>query len=79
MTTVYLERAGPATTSPAHTMRLSPEEHERLRRQHARRRARTAYAFLLPNAVCFIAFLLIPILFLFYLTFHHYPRAVRGA
>src|SRR5829696_10049335 len=52
-------------------MRLSPEEHERLRRQHARRRSLTSYAFLLPNAVCFIAFLLIPIAFLFYLTFHN--------
>jgi ABC-type sugar transport system permease subunit len=71
MATLSLEREGPVTASPAHAMRLSPEEHERLRRQHARRRALTAYAFLLPNAVCFIAFLLIPIAFLFYLTFHN--------
>ena len=52
-------------------MRLSREEHERLRRQHARRRALTAYAFLLPNAVFFVGFLLIPIGFLIYLTFHN--------
>lgn len=52
-------------------MRLSAEEHRRLQRQHRRRRTLTAYAFLLPNAVFFIAFLLIPVLFLFYLTFHN--------
>src|SRR5829696_9332865 len=71
MTTLSLDRAAPAAASAAPTMRLSPEEHERLRRQHARRRAMTAYAFLLPNAVFFIAFLVIPIIFLFYLTFHN--------
>src|SRR5262245_21593110 len=52
------------------TFRLSPQEHSRLRRQHARRRALTAYSFLLPNAIFFIAFLLFPVIFLFYLTFH---------
>src|SRR5829696_7370279 len=71
MTTVSLDHAGSATASPANTMRLSREEHERLRRRHARRRALTAYAFLLPNALFFISFLLIPIGFLFYLTFHN--------
>jgi ABC-type sugar transport system permease subunit len=57
--------------SASDTLRLSPAEHARLRRQHERRRALTAYAFLLPNAVVFVAFLLIPVLFLFYLTFHN--------
>ena len=71
MSTVILDRAGPATEPPAKTMRLSRAEHERLRRQHARRRALTAYAFLLPNAIFFVAFLLIPIGFLLYLTFHN--------
>ncbi|HEU5431755.1 MAG TPA: sugar ABC transporter permease, partial [Thermomicrobiales bacterium] len=33
--------------------------------------AATAYAFLLPNAVFFVAFLLIPIGYLFFLTFHN--------
>lgn len=51
-------------------MRLSAEEHRRLRRQYKARRALTAYLFLLPNAIFFTAFLLIPIGFLFYLTFH---------
>lgn len=52
-------------------MRLSPAEHERLRRQHSRRRALTAYGFLLPSAIFFVAFLLIPVFYLFYLTFHN--------
>jgi ABC-type sugar transport system permease subunit len=52
-------------------MRLSAEEHRRLRRQHRWRRALTAYAFLLPNAVFFVIFLLIPIVYLFFLTFHN--------
>lgn len=51
-------------------MRLSAEEHRRLRRQYQMRRAAAAYVFLLPNAIFFTAFLLIPIGFLFYLTFH---------
>lgn len=51
-------------------MRLSPEEHRRLARRYRRRRAVTAYAFLLPNAVFFVAFLLVPVGYLFYLTFH---------
>lgn len=51
-------------------MRLSPEDHRRLQRQHRRRRALTAYAFLLPNAVFFAAFLLAPTVYLFWLTFH---------
>ena len=51
-------------------MRLSAEEHRRLRRQYRMRRAAAAYAFLLPNAVFFTVFLLIPIGYLFYLTLH---------
>jgi len=38
-------------------MRLSADEHARLRRQQSRRRALMAYAFLLPNAIFFLAFL----------------------
>jgi multiple sugar transport system permease protein len=52
-------------------MRLSAEEHWRLRRNYRLRRTMTAYGFLLPNAVFFVAFLLIPVLYLFYLTFHN--------
>ena len=64
-------------------MRLSPAEHERLRRQQARRRALTAYAFLLPNAIFFIAFLLIPIAFPLLSDLSqrrdHHPGAIRRA
>jgi ABC-type sugar transport system permease subunit len=52
-------------------VRLSQEEHRRLRRNYMRRRALTAYGFLLPNAVFFLVFLLIPVVYLFYLTFHN--------
>jgi ABC-type sugar transport system permease subunit len=52
-------------------MRLSAEEHRRLATRYRRRRALTAYAFLLPNAIFFIAFLLVPVGYLFYLTFHN--------
>jgi ABC-type sugar transport system permease subunit len=52
-------------------VRLTPEEHRRLRRRYSTRRALTAYGFLLPNAVFFVGFLLIPIGYLFYLTFHN--------
>jgi ABC-type sugar transport system permease subunit len=51
-------------------MRLSAEEHRRLRRGYQTRRALTAWGFLLPNAVFFVAFLLVPIGYLLYLTFH---------
>src|SRR5262245_31222814 len=72
MTVASLEPASsPATAATLPEMRLSPAEHERLRRQHSRRRALTAYTFLLPCAVFFIAFLVIPVVYLFYLTFHN--------
>jgi len=51
-------------------MRLSAEEHRRLRRRHERRRTLAAWGFLAPNAVFFVAFLLLPAAYLFYLTFH---------
>lgn len=52
-------------------MRLTAEEHRRLRRIYQRRRTLTAYGFLLPNAIFFTVFLLIPVGYLFYLTFHN--------
>ena len=52
-------------------MQLSAEEHRRLRRNYRLRRTFTAYSFLLPNAFFFVAFLLIPVVYLFYLTFHN--------
>jgi ABC-type sugar transport system permease subunit len=50
---------------------LSREEHRRLRRRYRARRSLTAYLFLLPSAIFVIAFLLIPIVFLFFYTFHN--------
>src|SRR3954463_16535134 len=52
-------------------MRVSAEEHRKLAIAYRRRRALTAYGFLLPNAVFFIAFLLVPVGYLLYLTFHN--------
>ena len=37
-------------------MRLSEEEHRRLQRNYRLRRTMTAYGFLLPNAIFFVAF-----------------------
>ena len=51
-------------------MRLTPDEHRRLTRKYKWRRALTSYAFLLPNAVFFVAFLLIPVAFLFFYNFN---------
>ena len=48
---------------------LSPVEHRRLRRRYRRRTTFTAYAFLLPNLVAFVAFLLIPVAWLLVATF----------
>ena len=48
---------GDAAPTPATQLRLSADEHARLRRQQSRRRALVAYAFLLPNAIFFVAFL----------------------
>ncbi len=52
-------------------MALSEEEHRKLRRRYQGRRSLTAYFFLLPAAIFFIAFLVIPICFLFFYTFHN--------
>jgi multiple sugar transport system permease protein len=52
-------------------MQLSAEEHRRLRRNYQRQRTLTAYGFLLPNALFFVVFLLAPIVYLVYLTFHN--------
>jgi ABC-type sugar transport system permease subunit len=58
-------------TGETRPLALSPEEHRRLRRRFRARRSLTAYLFLLPSAIFFIAFLLIPIVFLFFYTFHN--------
>jgi len=52
-------------------MRHSAEEHRRLRRNYQRRRTLTAYGFLMPNAIFFVVFLLAPIVYLVFLTFHN--------
>jgi ABC-type sugar transport system permease subunit len=55
----------------ARNLSLSPEEHRRLQRRYRARRSLTAYLFLLPGAFFFIAFLVVPIIFLFFYTFHN--------
>lgn len=59
------------TESTIRPMALSAEEHRRLRRRYGARRSLTAYLFLLPGAIFFIAFLVVPIVFLFFYTFHN--------
>lgn len=53
---------------PAETS-LSPEEHDRLRKRYRRRTTLTAYAFLAPNLAAFVAFMLIPVVWVFVSTF----------
>jgi len=48
---------------------LTPDEHRRLRKRYRRRTNLTAYAFLSPNLVAFVVFLLIPVAWLFVSTF----------
>jgi ABC-type sugar transport system permease subunit len=50
--------------------RLSAAEHRRLRRRYDRHRTLTAYGFLAPNLVFFTLFLLLPVMWLGWLTFH---------
>jgi len=51
-------------------MRLSAEEHRRLRRRYNRRRYLTAYLFILPNLIVWFVFLVLPFFWVFYLSFH---------
>lgn len=51
-------------------MRLSAEEHRRLRRSYYWRRYLTAYLFLLPNMIFFVLFLVGPSIWVLYLSFH---------
>ena len=48
---------------------LSSGEHQRLRERYRRRTTLTAYAFLGPNLLAFVVFLLIPVVWLFVSTF----------
>jgi ABC-type sugar transport system permease subunit len=57
-----------ATPSRSH---LSEIEHQQRRASAARRRDATAYAFLAPILVFFIAFLALPVVWLFYLSFQN--------
>jgi multiple sugar transport system permease protein len=50
--------------------RLSAAEHRRRRRRYDRHRTLTAYAFLAPNLLFFTLFLLLPVVWLGWLTFH---------
>ena len=60
-----LQLPGTARPSPAR-QRLSPEEHRRLARQRRMRRELTGWAFLAPMFVFFVAFLLVPVILVFW-------------
>jgi multiple sugar transport system permease protein len=55
-----------------HHMELlhTPAAHRAMRRRHALRHTLQAYAFLAPFLVFFVCFLMLPVLWLFWLTFH---------
>lgn len=48
--------------------RLTDEEHRRLARKYKLKRALTAYAFLAPNLIFFIVFLLVPVVWVFWFS-----------
>jgi ABC-type sugar transport system permease subunit len=56
--------------APLRRVRLSTAEHVRLRRRYDLRRTLTAYGFLAPNLLFFTIFLLFPVIWLGWLTFH---------
>jgi len=57
---------GPETRgSQAPHLRISPQEHRRLARKYKFKRALTAYAFIAPNLIFFVIFLLVPIVWVF--------------
>jgi len=51
-------------------MRTSSEEHRRQRRNYNFRRYLTAYSFLLPNFIFFAVFVVLPFVWVMYLSFH---------
>jgi ABC-type sugar transport system permease subunit len=56
----------PAGASPrAPRRRLTDEEHRRLARRYRRKRILTGYAFLAPNLIFFLLFLLVPVVWVF--------------
>lgn len=59
-----------AVTARRPRLRLSALEHRRLRRRYRARRSLIAYGFLAPNLIFFALFLLLPIGWLVWLTFH---------
>ncbi len=63
-------QAGAEERVPGRGPRLTSAEHRRLRRGYRFRRTVTAYWFLLPNLVFFGLFLLVPVVWLGWLTFH---------
>ena len=56
---------------PSRALALSKEEHRRLQRRYRNRRTLTAFLFLLPGTIFFVAFLVIPIVLLFFYTFNN--------
>ncbi len=66
-----MQEQGLPDNAQAKRLSLSAEEHRRLQRRYRRRRSLTAYLFLLPGTIFFIAFLAIPIVLLFFYTFNN--------
>lgn len=57
--------------APVRSAALTADDHKRLRRRYRASKSLTGYLFLLPSAIFFVAFLLAPIGFLVYYTFHN--------
>jgi ABC-type sugar transport system permease subunit len=49
---------------------MSPDEYQRARARYRRRRSRTAYLFILPYFIPFVAFLVVPVFWSLYLSFN---------
>jgi ABC-type sugar transport system permease subunit len=49
---------------------LGPDEYQRARARYRRRRSRTAYLFILPYFIPFVAFLVVPVFWSLYLSFN---------
>ena len=55
-------------TSRVHRRRLTPAEHRRLARKYKLKRSLVGYAFIAPNFVFFVVFLLVPVFWVFWFS-----------
>ena len=61
--------AAEATEAAWDELTLSPDEYRRASTRYRRRRSRTAYFFILPYFIPFLAFLVVPVFWSIYLSF----------